>query len=70
MPKRYRPIVDRCYAWQPRSAPKSLDMNDINRIISMLIDISPELDDLRKIKRGLDGYLSVFDKEKRDDLDS
>jgi hypothetical protein len=42
-------------------------MNDINRIISMLIDISPELDDLRKIKRGLDGYLSVFDKEKNDE---
>ena len=59
--KKHSPIVDRCYAWQPRIEPKSLDMNDINRIISMLIDISPELDDLRKIKRGLDGYLSVFD---------
>ena len=47
--------------------PKSLDINDIDRIIRMLIDISPELDDLRKIKRGLDGYLSVFDKEKSND---
>jgi hypothetical protein len=46
---------------------KSLDINDIDRIIRMLIDMSPELDDLRKIKRGLDGYLSVFDEEKRDD---
>ena len=45
----------------------SLDINDIDRIIRMLIDMSPELDDLRKIKKGLDGYLSVFDKEKRDD---
>jgi len=45
---------------------KSLDINDIDRIIRMLIDMSPELDDLRKIKKGLDGYLSVFDKEKRD----
>ena len=45
---------------------KSLDINDIDRIIRMLIDMSPELDDLRKIKRGLDGYLSVFDEEKRD----
>ena len=44
--------------------PKPLDINDIDRIIRMLIDMSPELDDLRKIKRGLDGYLSVFDEEK------
>ena len=43
---------------------KSLDINDIDRIIRMLIDMSPELDDLRNVKRGLDGYLSVFDKEK------
>jgi hypothetical protein len=46
---------------------KSLDINDIDRIIRMLIDMSPELDDLRNVKRGLDGYLSVFDEEKRDD---
>ena len=45
---------------------KSLDINDIDRIIRMLIDMSPELDDLRNVKRGLDGYLSVFDEEKRD----
>jgi hypothetical protein len=44
--------------------PKPLDINDIDRIIRMLIDMSPELDDLRNIKRGLDGYLSVFDEEK------
>tara|TARA_R110001592_G_scaffold62894_1_gene192558 strand:+ start:233 stop:430 length:198 start_codon:yes stop_codon:yes gene_type:complete len=49
---------------------KSLDINDIDRIIRMLIDMSPELDDLRNVKRGLDGYLSVFDKEKSNDLDS
>jgi|TARA_R110002096_G_scaffold81674_1_gene190262 hypothetical protein len=46
---------------------KSLDINDIDRIIRMLIDMSPELDDLRNVKRGLDGYLSVFDKEKSND---
>ena len=46
---------------------KSLDTNDIDRIIRMLIDMSPELDDLRSIKRGLDGYLSIFDEEKSND---
>ena len=49
-----------------RNVPKSLDNNDINKIVGMLIDLSPELDDLRKIKKGLDGYLSVFDKVRND----
>lgn len=70
MAKRYRPIVDRCYDWQPRRKPKPLNMNDLDKILRMLIDMSPELDDLRAIKRVLDSYLSVFDEEKRDDLDS
>ncbi len=61
--KKHRPIVDRCNTRQPRNVSKPLDNNDINKIVRMLIDVSPELDDLRNIKKGLDGYLSVFDKE-------
>ena len=71
--EKYRPVVDRCYApvmpfdryhhnWQPKKAPKPLDSNDINRIVRMLIDMSPELEDLRSIKKGLDGYLSIWDR--------
>ena len=59
MPKRYRDADGKFL-----KTPKPLDINDIDRIIRMLIDMSPELDDLRKIKRGLDSYLSVFDEEK------
>ena len=62
-----RPVVNRCHTWQPKKAPRPLDSNDISRIVRMLIDMSPELDDLRSIKKGLDGYLSIFDKEKTDD---
>jgi len=65
--EKYRPVVDRCHNWQPKKTPKPLDSNDINRIVRMLIDMSPELDDLRSIKKGLDGYLSIFDKEKTDE---
>jgi len=50
---------ERYRSWQ--KAPKPLDSNDISRIVRMLIDMSPELDDLRAIKKGLDGYLSVYD---------
>ena len=59
--EKYRPVVNRCQSWQPKKAPKPLDSNDISRIVRMLIDMSPELDDLRAIKKGLDGYLSVYD---------
>ena len=45
--EKYRPVVNRCQSWQPKKAPKPLDSNDISRIVRMLIDMSPELDDLR-----------------------
>ena len=67
--EKYRPVVDRCHNWQPKKAPKSFDSNDINRIVRMLIDMSPELDDLRSIKKGLDGYLSIFDNKMIEDYD-
>ena len=51
-------------ACQQSKVSKTLDSNDIDRIVGLLIDMSPELDDLRSIKQGLDRYLSILDKEK------
>jgi len=39
------------------------DSRDVSSIVSMLIRICPDLDALRKVKRGLDSYLSVYEKD-------